>query len=119
LGSLTMTVIQKQRDIGILKSMGATNESIKRIFLTQGVLVGSIGTIAGTLLGLGIVMAQEHYHIFPLDPTVYIISALPIEIHIVDIIIVGFAAIGLCMLASRKPAKRAAQLLPARAIRWE
>jgi len=119
LGSLTMTVIQKQRDIGILKSMGATNDSIKRIFLTQGVLVGSIGTLAGTLLGLGVVFAQKTYDIFPLDPTVYIISALPMEMHVVDIIIVGFAAIGLCTLASRKPAKRAAQLLPARALRWE
>ena len=119
LGSLTMTVIQKQRDIGILKSMGATNESIKRIFLTQGVLVGSIGTIAGTLLGLGVVIAQQRYHIFPLDPTVYIISALPMEMHFIDIVIVGFAAIGLCTLAARKPAKRAAQLLPARALRWE
>jgi lipoprotein-releasing system permease protein len=71
------------------------------------------------LLGLGVVFAQKTYDIFPLDPTVYIISALPMEMHVVDIIIVGFAAIGLCTLASRKPAKRAAQLLPARALRWE
>jgi lipoprotein-releasing system permease protein len=119
LGSLTMTVVQKHRDIGILKAMGATNESIKRIFFTQGVLVGCVGTIAGTFLGLAVVFAQQRYHIFPLDPTVYIISAIPVEIHIIDIVIVGFAAIGLCTIASRRPANNAAQLLPAKAIRWE
>jgi lipoprotein-releasing system permease protein len=116
LSSLTMTVIEKRRDIGILKSMGATNESIRKIFGLQGFFVGIVGTMVGSMLGLLIVYLQERYHLVGLDTTVYII---PVEVHVVDIVVVAIAAIGLCSLASRLPAKRAASLDPVKAIRWE
>ncbi|HOV98973.1 MAG TPA: ABC transporter permease [Bacteroidota bacterium] len=119
LGSLTMTVIQKQRDIGILKAMGSTNKSIEKIFLIQGVLVGIIGTLLGYGIGYLLVVLQQRYHLFPLDPSVYIISAIPVKAKVLDFIVVGIAAIGLCTIAARIPAKRAAQLLPERALRWE
>lgn len=119
LSSLTMTVIEKRRDIGILKSMGATNDSVKKIFSLQGLFVGIVGTIVGSALGLIIVYLQERYHLVALDTTVYIIPAMPVEVHIVDIVVIAVAAIGLCFIASRLPAKRAAILDPAEAIRWE
>jgi lipoprotein-releasing system permease protein len=119
LGSLTMTVIEKRRDIGILKSMGATNDNLKKIFALQGLFVGIVGTMVGTALGLLIVYLQERYHLVALDTTVYIIPAMPVEVHFTDIIVIAVAAIGLCSLASRLPAKRAAALDPVKAIRWE
>jgi lipoprotein-releasing system permease protein len=119
LGSLTMTVIEKRRDIGILKSMGATNNNLKKIFALQGLFVGIVGTIVGSALGLLIVYLQDRYHLVALDTTVYIIPAMPVEVHFVDILVIAVAAIGLCSLASRLPANRAAALDPVKAIRWE
>ena len=119
LGSLTMTVIEKRRDIGILKSMGASNESLKKIFSLQGLFVGIVGTIAGSAIGLLIVYLQERYHLVALDTTIYIIPAMPVEVHFMDIVVIAVAAIGLCSVASRLPAKRAASLDPVKAIRWE
>ncbi len=119
LGSLTMAVIEKRREIGILKSMGATNRSIVQIFLFEGVFVGLIGAVAGLFLGLGLVILQDQYHLFPLDPTVYIIPAIPVEVHGVDLLVTIVTAIALCSLAALYPARRAAQLDPVEAIRWE
>lgn len=119
LGSLTMAVIEKRREIGILKSMGATNRNIVRIFLFEGVFVGVIGAVAGLVLGLGVVVLQDQYHLFPLDPTVYIIPAIPVEVHGIDLLVTVVTAIGLCSFAALYPARRAAQLDPVEAIRWE
>jgi len=119
LSSLTMTVIEKRRDIGILKSMGASSESIRKIFSVQGFYVGIVGTVAGSVIGLIIIYLQERYHLVPLDTTIYIIPAIPVEVHGLDIVLIAAAALGLCLLASRLPAKRAASLNPVEAIRWE
>jgi lipoprotein-releasing system permease protein len=119
LGSLTMTVLEKRRDIGILKSMGASSASLKKIFGLQGFFVGIVGTIAGSIIGLLIVYLQYRYHLVALDTTIYIIPAMPVEVHITDILVIALAAIGLCSLASRLPAQRAANLDPVKAIRWE
>ena len=119
LGSLTMSVIEKTRDIGILKSMGATNESIVKIFMFEGVLVGVLGSVLGLTLGLLLVWLQNQYHLFPLDPTVYIIPAIPVEVHVLDLIVVASTALALCSLAALYPAKRASNFVPVEAIRWE
>ena len=119
LGSLTMTVIEKTRDIGILKTMGATPRTIGKIFMAQGLLVGLIGAILGVVIGLGLVYLQAEYHLFPLDPTVYIIPAIPVEVDAADLIIVPLTAILLSALAGAYPAHRAANLVPVEAIRWE
>ncbi len=119
LGSLSMAVIEKRRDIGILKTMGITNELVSRVFLLQGVVVGIAGVLLGSGIGLALVYAQQRYHLFPLDPTVYIIPAIPVEVRWLDLVVVALAAIFLCLLAARYPAKRAAQLVPVEAIRWE
>ena len=119
LGSLTMSVIEKTRDIGILKAMGATNRDVISIFQIEGLLIGFIGTVAGSLLGLLVCYLQVRYHLFALDPTVYIIPAIPIEVHPLDFLSVAAAALGLSYAATLYPARRAAGLLPAEAIRWE
>ncbi|MCX7983350.1 MAG: ABC transporter permease [Bacteroidetes bacterium] len=119
LGSLTMTVIQKQRDIGILKAMGVSNQRIAKIFRLQGLFVGIVGTFLGYCIGYLLIFLQQRYHLFPLDPTVYIIPAIPVKAKIFDFIVVGTAAIGFCSIASIIPSKRAASVLPARALRWE
>jgi lipoprotein-releasing system permease protein len=119
LGSLTMGVVEKRRDIGILKALGATRKSIIRVFIYEGILVGVLGTVLGTALGLFVCYLQMHYHLFPLDPSVYIIPAIPVEIRWTDFVAVGSASMLLCALAALYPARRAALLLPVEAIRWE
>ncbi|NUN70384.1 MAG: ABC transporter permease [Bacteroidetes bacterium] len=119
LGSLTMTVIEKTRDIGILKAMGATQKDIMTIFRLEGVLVGVVGSVLGLLLGTFICWLQVEFQLFALDPSVYIIPAIPIEMRTMDLILVPLSALFLCSLAAYHPAKRAAMLQPSDAVRWE
>jgi lipoprotein-releasing system permease protein len=119
LGSLTMGIIEKRRDIGILKALGATRTSIVRIFMFEGILVGLLGTAAGVLIGIAVCLLQIRYSLFPLDPTVYIIPAIPVELRWTDFVAVVLASMTLSTLASLYPARRAARLLPVDSIRWE
>lgn len=119
-GSLTMTVIEKKRDIGVLKAMGASNGSVIKIFMFEGILIGIYGTIIGCLLGFGICEAQIHFKLFPLDPMVYSpLDALPIDLRWTDFIYVSIASLVLSFIASLYPARSAAKQEPIQAIRWE
>ena len=118
-GSLTMTVIEKKRDIGILKAMGIKNSGILRIFMTEGILIGIYGTILGSVLGLTICLLQIKFKFYPLDTMVYSIDALPIDIRYTDYIYVGICALLISFLASLYPAYRASKQEPIKAIRWE
>lgn len=119
LGSLTMTVIEKTRDIGILKAMGATQKDILTIFRLEGALVGIVGSLLGLGLGSLICWMQIKFHLFALDSNVYIIPAIPIEMRTMDMILVPLSALLLCSLAAYYPSKRAALLQPSEAVRWE
>lgn len=119
LGSLTMTVIEKKRDIGILKAMGASDNTITRIFLFEGLVVGLIGMFAGSFIGAGVILAQKYFEFYKLDSSIYKISALPVMINLTDFVFVPLAALLLCFLASLYPARRAAKLNPVESIRWE
>ncbi len=119
LGSLVMSVIEKRREIGILKSLGTPNGGIIQIFMFEGVQVGLIGTVLGMIIGLVVCYLQVRFHLFPLDPRVYIISAIPVELRLSDFIWVGGASMVLSSLAALYPAMRAARLNPVDAIRWE
>lgn len=119
LGSLSMTVIEKKRDIGVLRSMGVSEKSILKIFMFEGLLIGVIGTLSGVILGLLICFLQIEYNIYPLDPTQYKIDSLPLEIRFTDFFFIAFASMFLAFLASLYPAKKAAKVNPIEAIKWE
>ncbi len=119
LGSLTMGVIEKRRDIGVLKSLGASNKSVLKLFMFEGLLVGVTGTLLGIVIGLAVCYLQIRYQVFSLDPNVYIIPAIPVDIRWTDFLSIGFASMLLSSLAALYPARRAARLLPVEAIRWE
>ena len=119
LGSLTMTVIEKKRDIAILKAMGMATDRIVGIFMVEGMFIGLLGTFAGMILGSCVLWLQVQYRLFPLDPTIYIIPAIPVEVRWVDFIAIGVASLGLSFLAAYYPARRAAKSSPAEALRWE
>lgn len=118
IGSLTMIVIQKQRDIGILMSMGYTRKGIKDIFRKQGLYIGLIGCGLGGTLGFLLSWAQKEYGLVKLS-SAFIIDAYPILISPVDVTIILISSLLLCLLASWYPAHRAAQVQPADAVRYE
>ncbi len=117
--ALTMTVYEKQRDIGLLLALGAERIHIRRIYYYQGFITGAIGIVVGCILGIGIVLAQQEFHFFALDTSVYIIPALPVELRWTDFIFVSLGATVLVMLTSLVPSRKAAQVEPAEALRWE
>ncbi|MBX2976109.1 MAG: ABC transporter permease [Ignavibacteriaceae bacterium] len=119
LGSLTMSVIEKKRDIGILISLGVDESSIKNIFMYQGLFIGIIGTISGFVLSFIVYFIHINYNIYPLDPLLYKINALPMELQFIDFITVGFSATTLSYLASILPSKKAAKINPVESIKWE
>ncbi|MGE5430560.1 MAG: FtsX-like permease family protein [Syntrophomonadaceae bacterium] len=119
LGSLSMSVIEKTKDIGVLRSMGAKDSSILRIFMFEGMLTGLLGTIAGSIIGVGIVFLQMKLKFYPLDPSKYIIDALPVELRLADFLAVAGIALLLSFLASLYPAKRAVKIPALEAIKWE
>lgn len=119
LGSLTMTVLEKRREVGALKTMGATRSGIMRIYLFEGACVGILGSVIGLFMGFLVNEAQIKYQLFKLDTSVYIIPALPVSMHFADFFIVGLIAIVISSFAALYPARRAAGINPAEAVRWE
>lgn len=118
IGSLTMIVIQKQRDIGILMSMGYTKKAIKSIFQKQGLYIGLIGCFIGGTMGLLLSWGQMKYGFVKLS-SAFIIDAYPVEIRTLDVTLVLVGSLILCLLASWYPAHRAAQVQPSDAVRFE
>ncbi|NIM99842.1 MAG: lipoprotein-releasing ABC transporter permease subunit [candidate division Zixibacteria bacterium] len=119
ISTLIMVVIEKRKDIGILKSMGSTNPSIMRIFMFEGVVVGAVGVALGSLFGYLLCWIQRTFDIISLPPEIYFISSLPVDMRPLDFILVAFAAMALTFLATVYPARRAAHLSPVEAIRYE
>ncbi|MFC1683478.1 FtsX-like permease family protein, partial [Candidatus Zixiibacteriota bacterium] len=119
ISTLTMVVMEKTKDVGILKSMGASSSSIMRIFMFEGLLVGLVGTVLGCLGGYLICWSQETFHFFSLPAEIYFINTLPIDMRFLDFVKVAVAAMGLCFMATVYPARKAAKLVPVDAIRYE
>lgn len=117
--ALTLTVFEKRRDIGLLSALGAEQKNIQRIYLYQGVLTGLSGIIIGCILGFVVVWAQQQFGFFTLDSSVYIIPALPVDLHWQDFAVVSIGAMIVILLASFMPSRRAALVRPAEALRWE
>ena len=119
ISSLIMIVMEKTREIGILKSMGATSASIMKIFMYEGIIIGLIGTGLGCVLGYTVGFLQLRYKLISLPADVYIINSLPIQMHLVDFVAISLVALLLCFLASVYPAFKASRLYPVEAIRYE
>jgi len=117
-GSLTMIVIQKRRDIGILMSMGMTPKNIKKIFRSQGIQIGLIGCGIGGTLGILLSILQKEFGIIALSSS-FIIDAYPVAINPWDVFIVLAGSMFLCLMASWYPASRAAATQPADAVKDE
>ncbi len=117
--TLIMLVMEKTKDIAILLSMGATRGMVRRIFMLQGTLIGVFGTTLGYILGLGVAYLLKRYQFIKLPQGVYTLDHLPILITWSDTILVGAAAMLLCFLATIYPARQAARLEPAEALRYE
>jgi len=119
LGSLTMSVIEKRRDIGILRSMGASKNSILKIFMFEGILIGIIGTVSGFIIGILVCYLQIEFKLYPLDPMKYIIDSIPIKLQTSDLIIIPIVSMLLSFLAALYPAKRAVKLNVIDTIKYE
>lgn len=117
--TLTMVVTDKTREIGILKAMGMSARSIKRIFFAQGVVIGLVGTLSGLVVGLIAADSVDRYRLIPLDPAVYFIDHLPIDSRPLDVALIVFASLAIAALATLYPARQAARLYPVEAIRHE
>jgi len=119
ISTLIMVVMEKTREIGILKSMGITSKGITKIFLFEGMVVGILGSLIGFIIGFSLCLAQLEYKFFSLPGDVYFINYLPVKMQILDFTMIGLAAVVLCIFASLYPARKAAKLDPIRAIRYE
>ena len=117
--TLTMVVTDKTREIGILKAMGLPARSIRRVFLTQGIVIGLVGTALGLMLGFGGAWALEKYEFIPLDPSIYFIDHLPVATEPLDVLWIVLASILTAGLATLYPAIQASRLYPIDAIRHE
>lgn len=116
IATLIMVVLDKKKEIAVLKAMGATDGSLLRSFLYQGGIIGLIGTAIGLALGFAVCRGLLVYG-FPLDPKVYFISRLPVQVRPMEFVMVGVFAILVCLVATVWPAMYAARLRPAEAFR--
>jgi len=148
IGSLIMTIMDKRKEIGILRAIGATPSLIKRIFVIDGLYIGVLGTLIGVSVGLFItVHIDKIFHMFEiiinffkniiynlflmplgylpipdfklLSKSIYYIEGVPVEIHLLDILVISVMAVGISVLAAYYPANKAAKLKPVEAIRYE
>ena len=119
ISNLIMNVIEKSREIAILKAIGATNKAIMAIFIFQGLFIGLIGTTIGVLGGFGLGYILNTYQIIKLPADVYYLSHLPVKMNLFDFITVSVSAITITFLATIYPAWQAAKLDPVEPLRYE
>lgn len=127
ISTLIMIVMEKNKDIAILKSMGATSKSIMKIFIFQGVIIGAVGTFLGSITGLSIAFNLEKISLFIenlfgikiLPGDVYYLSHLPSQVNYLDVVIIITGTMVLSFLSTIYPSRRASRLDPAEALRYE
>jgi lipoprotein-releasing system permease protein len=117
--ALIMVVMEKRREIGILKSMGATSAEVMRIFMAEGLVIGGFGTLLGSVLGYALAFFLDRYKLINLPGDIYFLDTLPMKIHWADGISITTATLVLCFLATLYPSWKAARLDPVEAIRNE
>lgn len=116
--SLMMTVFEKRKDIAILKSLGAKNGSILRIFIIEGTVIGLVGTVIGSILGYSLCEFIRHYKI-DLPQDIYYITNLPVKLSLTDVIVVTTLALGISILSTIYPSLKASRVDPVEVLRYE
>jgi lipoprotein-releasing system permease protein len=117
--SLIMMVMEKTKDIAILKAMGATTARIRKIFVLEGLMIGVTGTVLGLLGGFILCGLLKRYKFIELPRDVYYISTLPVNLQASDVITIALSAILISLVATVYPSRQAAKLDPAEALRYE
>ena len=119
IASLILLVMEKHRDIAILKTMGASARSVTAIFMMQGLIIGVVGSVTGAAAGYAIAFVADRYRLISLPMDVYQVSYVPFIVQSFDFMLVVLAAILICFLATIYPSRQAARLDPAQALRYE
>jgi len=115
--SLVLLVMEKSRDIAILRTMGAPAAMIRRVFIYQGFAIGLVGTVTGTILGLVVCFVADRYKLISLPSEVYQITYLPFRVEPFDVVVVFVSAVVVCLAATLYPSRQAGRLDPAEALR--
>jgi lipoprotein-releasing system permease protein len=117
--TLIMMVMGKTKDIAILKAMGATDKSIRKIFVFKGMVIGTVGTTFGLCLGFVLCTVLKHYNIHELTGDIYYFTTkLPVKLEFLDVFFIASSALIICFLATLYPARQASRLNPVEAIRY-
>lgn len=119
IGTLTLLVLTKGREISILKAMGASNSSIAKIFMTTGTFIGATGVFLGLVFGYVLCILLKYYIKFPLNADVYQLDTLPVRVNPVEFVIIGCSALLISFLATLYPAMKASKLEPSEGLRYE
>ncbi len=115
--TLVMLVLQKRPEIAILKSMGATRQQVMRIFVIQGTLLGSIGTVVGTAIGFLACWLQSEFRLVSIPSEIYFINTLPIDMRFHEFVLIAVSSILISFLATLYPSRRASRLFPSDILR--
>lgn len=115
---LVMSVLIKTPEIGILRTMGCTVGEVYRTFVYQGLIIGGAGTTLGCVLGFAVCYAQQRFQLISIPGDVYLINSLPVDMDVVDFVLVVVVSMTICLLTSIYPARKAASLMPVQAIRY-
>ena len=119
ISTLVLVIIQKIRQIGILRAIGVSNLDIRKIIVTQGVLIGGVGVFIGTLLSLLLIIIQNIYGVIPIPSDIYFISELPMIINIKDIFLVSFISLIFIIFSSLIASRQAVKIGIRESLQWE
>lgn len=119
IGTLTLLVLTKGKEVSILKAMGASNQSIAKIFMTTGTFIGGVGVILGLVFGYILCYLLKAYIRFPLNADVYQLDTLPVRVNPMEFVIIGGCALLISFLATLYPAMKASKLDPSEGLRYE
>lgn len=115
--ALIMMVMEKTKDIAVLKAMGATNKTIRKIFILKGMIIGLLGTCIGTISGVAICFILKRYDFIQL-PDAYPFSTLPVQLEFLDVLVIAISAIIICFFSTLYPAYKASKMDPVEALRY-